>query len=53
MDNQNERPLAYQTAQEIDMNELEKVSGGCENYGFTTKETVNPFGGDVGTDVIW
>ena len=53
MDNQNERPLAYQTAHEIDVKELEKVSGGAEKYGFTTKETVNPFGGDVGIDAIW
>ncbi|MDP3268889.1 MAG: hypothetical protein Q8M40_07550 [Legionella sp.] len=53
MENQYERTLAYQTAYEIDIEELEKVSGGSESFGFTTKETVNPYGGDVGTDVIW
>ena len=53
MENQMERILAYQTAHEVDMEELEKVSGGSENFGFTTKETANPYGGDVGSDWIW
>lgn len=53
MDKQQERPLAYQAAQEIDTKELEQVSGGAVNYGFTTKQTINQFGGDVGADMIW
>lgn len=53
MENQKERPLAYQTAQEIDVEELENVSGGVEQFGFTTKITGDRYGGDFGIDGSW
>jgi len=55
MENQNERILAYKAAHEIDNDDMEKVSGGIENFSFTTRETASRYGysGDFGVDGRW
>ena len=53
MDNQKERTLAYKKAHIINNEELDKVSGGSENFNFTTRQTLNQYGGDIGGDAIW
>ena len=56
--NHSNRALAYTKAQQINLEDLEKISGGASSgmgtTRFTTKQTFNTHGSwDVGGDVQW